>query len=105
MKTNFNSEHYLKVKNEREKKGLVVKVESELINSDLVGKEIKDKEQNRLGKIIRVFNDWYCGYYLRLVVSFDDIEEEIIWEAVSCQDQSIIDKVEAIKRRFEIIDF
>ncbi len=61
--SNFDMDHWIKVRTERIKLGLPVRSKVVYIESDLVGKTIKNRDTQKVYTVEGVYKDWYQGWF------------------------------------------
>lgn len=85
MSEYFDIHHYIKVRTARKKLGLYV-ADLNITQKDheLVGKKIKNIENNDIGIIEKVNKQWHLGWYLAVLANFNGSHALIFWENINC---------------------
>ena len=124
---NFNHDHYMKVRREREKLGLptfndLYPENGRVFNHNLEGKKIVRVEDGKEYTIESVHKHWYQGWYICLLVySLSETESELLtkeiidgkryghshnfifWENINCQYDIILESIGENRNEYKLV--
>lgn len=88
--SHFNLDHWLKVKAERHRQGIVDKTaRGEQVAHALTGKRIVDKTTNKTYVVEQVKKDWLQGWFLTALMECNGSHRVCVVDSLSCADESI----------------
>jgi hypothetical protein len=94
----FDEEHYRKVRNARAT-GLseLTSNHNRSYRGEWTFTHVRDIEFNEVYKVERVFEQWYRGWYVAILVEKNGSHGIRYIENISCKDPSIIESIEEFK--------
>ena len=100
----FNHTHHYQVWKTRKEKGLPVTEQKEFKDSPLIGRKILNKEKNKVCTIEKVVQEWYGGWYLKILM-VDNIGSSCVcgWENISNFNPIILEEIETAHKTYELI--
>jgi hypothetical protein len=69
-----------------------------LENHELKGKRLFDKSTNKEYTVMNVYQEFYYGYFIKLLIMDDNDSSAIrFWKNISCKNKNILDAIEESK--------
>jgi hypothetical protein len=89
--SHFDLDHWLKVKAERARQGLVAKTErgAEAVDHFLKGKTVLDTASHRAYIVESVQKDWFQGWFLVALLNHNGSHRICVVDSLTCQAPSI----------------
>lgn len=102
--SNFNLEHWLKVKAERIRTGLPVHPErgQEQPNHALVGQTVIDAETGRAWLVKKVKKDWMRGWFLTASIENAGSNGLLVVGSLGCQDPAVQKQLQFFEQNFQL---
>jgi len=104
MNFKFHTDHYLKVRGAREKRGLPIKTKEEILDHPLINKQIYNFEEKKVFVIKSAWKHWYLGWYVTLLADNDVGSTFVIWwNNINCHEPIIIEDIELNQKRWSLL--
>lgn len=104
MATNFNFDHYRKVREKREQLGMeVADLNKQLEDDPLIGRTIIDTTTNEKYVVDAVNEHWHIGWYKVLTLNHNGSHRIVFWENISCGEPIIINQINENKQSLKLI--
>lgn len=108
--TTSQIEHYYDVRKAREERGLPVLTEAKVWDRrkgdehPFLGMRLLDTETDTTYVVDEVTNEWYDGFYVKLVVREEGTNSHgiVLWQNVSCRNSIITELIEEDKQRYKL---
>lgn len=97
-----HTQHY-EVYKARKEKGLPITQQKYITDSPLLHIKLMEKETGKIYNIEKVIDEWYAGWFRKLLIENNRSHAVVYWENISCFDPIILEGIEETKERFELI--
>lgn len=99
----FNGEHYYNVYQARVEQGLPVTADQPIYGHYLAGRKLKNKLTGTIYDIGEVRKGWYRGWYLSLLIDYNDEYETIMFMNLDSCAEQVHDKVHENQELYELL--
>jgi len=97
-----HTQHY-EIYKAKKDKGLPTTQQKYLTDSPLLHVKLMEKATWKLYTIEKVIDEWYAGWYRKLLICNNGSHGVVEWENISCFDPIIIEGIKEMQEKFEIV--